>query len=229
MSFADIVRVAAAVIASFGGAGAILFALSNYFGKIWADRALEKQRQEHAKLNLEFTHQLELVTELAKHSLQMAQFEHQVRFSKLHEKRAEVIAEIYDRALHIEHDGERYVSMSTRPRDHELDRVFKKLDQDLVDFYKFVERHSIYLPEQTCTLLTKLVVTIKKHVGLVELWGDIGPDPFPEDVKDRRETVMAAVEAFHKDIPEVKKALEAEFRKMLGVESSQFQTNSPRA
>lgn len=42
-------RVATAVIVALGGGGAIVLALSNYIGKIWADRLMERDRYEHAK------------------------------------------------------------------------------------------------------------------------------------------------------------------------------------
>jgi len=91
MTVKDTLEIGASVVASLGGGGAIVFGLSNYFGKIWADRALEAQRQENARLNLELGHQLALVTEQVKSSLQIAALEHQVRFSRLYEKRADAI------------------------------------------------------------------------------------------------------------------------------------------
>jgi hypothetical protein len=56
----DILEVAFTVIASLGGGGAIVFGLSGYLGKTWADRALEKQKQQYAQLNIEFTNQLDV-------------------------------------------------------------------------------------------------------------------------------------------------------------------------
>ena len=47
--------------------------------------------------------------ERLKNSLQMLAMEHQVRFSKLHEKRAEVIGEVYKRLTDLNLHGERFV------------------------------------------------------------------------------------------------------------------------
>ena len=66
-------KLAAALIASLGGGGAIVLGLSGYFGKIWADRGLERQKQEYAKLlerqkqeyaelSIRLTNQLELAS-----------------------------------------------------------------------------------------------------------------------------------------------------------------------
>jgi hypothetical protein len=60
MNQADIWNVAAAVIAAVGGSGVIILGLSSYLGKRWADRALEKQKQEYAQLNIAFTNQLDI-------------------------------------------------------------------------------------------------------------------------------------------------------------------------
>ena len=56
----EILEVALTVIASLVGGGAIVFGLSGFLGKVWADRALSKQKQEYDQLNIAFTHQLGL-------------------------------------------------------------------------------------------------------------------------------------------------------------------------
>jgi hypothetical protein len=58
----DAFEVAGSVILSLGGGGAIVLGLSGYLGKVWADRGLEKQRQEYTRLNLEFNHKLDLAS-----------------------------------------------------------------------------------------------------------------------------------------------------------------------
>jgi hypothetical protein len=98
MALQEILEIATSVILSLGGGGALVFGLSNYLGKVWADRALEKQR-----------HELGLMTEQVKNSLQIAALEHQVRFSKLHEKRAEVIENAYGRLVDARQQGKRFI------------------------------------------------------------------------------------------------------------------------
>lgn len=44
MTFFDLLRIASLVIASLGGSGMIVFALSSWLGKVWADRLMQKQR-----------------------------------------------------------------------------------------------------------------------------------------------------------------------------------------
>src|SRR5260370_5404358 len=62
MSVKEVWEVAAAVIASLGGGGLIVFRLSGYLGKVLADRELAKQKQEYAQLNIAFADQLGIAT-----------------------------------------------------------------------------------------------------------------------------------------------------------------------
>jgi len=63
MALGELFQIAASVIVGLGGGGAIVFGLSSFLGRIWADRALEKHRQENARLNIELSNQLGLLTE----------------------------------------------------------------------------------------------------------------------------------------------------------------------
>lgn len=49
MSWQDVLKIIATAIASVGGAGAIVWALSSFFGKMWANKLLEKQKAEYQK------------------------------------------------------------------------------------------------------------------------------------------------------------------------------------
>jgi len=45
----EVTSIAATVLLSLGGGGAIVFGLSNWLGKVWADRMMEKERHVYAK------------------------------------------------------------------------------------------------------------------------------------------------------------------------------------
>lgn len=65
-------QLAAAIIASLGGGGALVFGLSSYLGKLWADRALEKERHKYAG-----------ILEAAKSELERATNRYQVELDSL--------------------------------------------------------------------------------------------------------------------------------------------------
>jgi hypothetical protein len=49
VTFSQIFEVATAILTSLGGAVVILFAFSNWLGKVWAGRLMEKEKAEHAR------------------------------------------------------------------------------------------------------------------------------------------------------------------------------------
>ena len=54
VTFKEVVAVSSAIVVSLGGGGAIVYRLSGFLGKLWADRALQEQQQKFAQLNLQF-------------------------------------------------------------------------------------------------------------------------------------------------------------------------------
>ena len=84
--FKDVIE----ILASLGGGGAIVFGLSGYLGKVWAARELEKQRQEYLQLNLELTHQLDLIFRRAQVELDALGHLHKLRIGSEFEKEREL-------------------------------------------------------------------------------------------------------------------------------------------
>lgn len=58
MGWQDVLKICGAIIASFGGAGAVVLSLSGFLGKFWAERALQDDRQRYAQLNLQIENEL---------------------------------------------------------------------------------------------------------------------------------------------------------------------------
>ena len=49
MSFTEIVELAGAILGSVGISAAIIFSLSNWLGKVWADRILEEDKAKYQR------------------------------------------------------------------------------------------------------------------------------------------------------------------------------------
>ena len=58
MTWQDAFKICATILASLGGGGAVVFGLSNFLGKLWADRALQDDRQRYKQLNLQLENEL---------------------------------------------------------------------------------------------------------------------------------------------------------------------------
>jgi hypothetical protein len=104
-------------------------------------------------------------------SLQIVAVEHEVRFSKLHAKRAEVIANLYgllwearSLAAQLIFQGARDVEQSDKARE----KVF--------ELYRFINLNRIYLPKSACTLLDNFESKLRKSVIFVDVyWTRIVP------------------------------------------------------
>jgi hypothetical protein len=48
MTFEDVLKIATTILASLGGGAAIVFGLSNWLGKVWAERLMARERQVQA-------------------------------------------------------------------------------------------------------------------------------------------------------------------------------------
>jgi hypothetical protein len=181
-----------------------------------ADSELERLRQD-----LKFRGDASI--EQLRSELQQAAIEHQVRFSNLHEKRATLIADLYKRLVEAFWDCERFV-FQIGHREHQEE--YLATHKRICDFYVFVETHRIYLPERVCASLANFISVLKKPVIDVYVYGGTIDYPDQQTMKERKEAFMTAYEVFKNDIPAARKALEDEFRKILGVENSRHPSST---
>ena len=158
--------------------------------------------------------------EQLKSSLQQAATEHQVRFSTLHERRAQVIEEVYQRLIDVEKDYGLFVLVDGHETDEKKQREARERNnQAMYDMSVFIEKRRIYLPPDVCTSLKAFLDIMWNNAINVGVFGAIGGDvPTAETVKERREAFRVAGEALRKEIPSARAALEVEFRKLLGAD-----------
>jgi hypothetical protein len=207
------------LLATVGGGGVALAAAA------WLTKTLITNRLalDVEAFKTEVRARADAEIERLKSTLQMAALEHQVRFSKLHEKRAEVIAKLYTQLVLLQYAGQRYVLVGGYVPDKPTrDDEYSKTSAKVHEVFMFIEQNQIYLSDRVCTLLEEFVETIKKAVIGVWVYGKYegGPANF---LKEQGAVLMGAAEAFEGRIPMVRQALRDEFRKLLGVEDSSIQ------
>ena len=87
MTVMDVIKLAGAIMASLGGAGAIIFLLSGFLGKLWADRALEEHRHKYTTLSQQMQHDLDNASKRLQMELETIGLVHSIRtkeeFSRL--------------------------------------------------------------------------------------------------------------------------------------------------
>lgn len=147
-----------------------------------------------------------------KSALEITAREHDVRFSRLHAKRAEVIDELY-KSL-VEAVVPAWTFVLGNPRDS---TQYQAAQDKALHLYKFIELNRLYLPENVCTSLDAFVQKLRHlviHVGTY--WTQIDT-PANQRIADERDKVLLdAVTALESDLPALRKQLEIEFRALLG-------------
>ena len=156
--------------------------------------------------------------ERLKHSLELFAVEHQVRFSNLHAKRAEVIAEIYAKMVDAEQCGQRFAYGEGHAEKSKREEAYFETHQKLVEFYFFVEKRRIYLPQHICALLNTFTEKLRKSVIAINIYVPIEQPYNPKLLEEKVRVVKEVYEAFDGSIPAARRALEEEFRQILGVE-----------
>jgi hypothetical protein len=137
-----------------------------------------------------------------------------VRFSKLHEKRAEIIAEVYRMSVDVEREGEIYIHQFGKgPKNEEGEALAVGT---LRNFDIFVKQRRVFLPERAYESLVRFSTLLRPHIAHASAYGDIDNPP-TETLVEGHEGFKRAFEAFRTTIPEARRELDREFRSILGV------------
>lgn len=151
--------------------------------------------------------------------LQAKSLEHRVRFSKLHERRAEAIEELYSLLVDTQLAARPYIVVTGHDdtvRNEESIKIHKKL----YDLYSLVERRRIYLPPPICTSLDEFQKALHKAVVAIDVYSEVNNYAPPKVARDRNQTIFEAVQAIEEKIPMMRRDLEDEIRRMLGGEKT---------
>jgi hypothetical protein len=145
--------------------------------------------------------------------------EHQVRFSRLHEKTAQTISELYSNLIDVIDVSARFaLSGSFAPPPEDADSYERAVDKQR-QLYKSLEQNRLYLPQEIFSMVMGLLDQLRKQVDNTGLWGPLDRSDAME-VEKRKQITNAAWQAFEDQIPETKRKLEDEFRRVLGEKRS---------
>jgi hypothetical protein len=143
------------------------------------------------RLKSDLKAQGDISIEQLKSRLQQATIEHQVRFAKLHEKRAEVISEMYERLVDAEQEGRRFVTVEGYPAGTDEERATRqkarqKTQDTMYGLSSFIEKRHIYLPAHMCASLKGLLDNMSKHVYGVGSYGSFSHLPVEKRWSNKR-------------------------------------------
>ena len=158
--------------------------------------------------------------EQLKSDLQIRTIEHQVRFSRLHEKRANVIADLNGLVVEALWEAESFLSpmqWAGEPDKREKERIAMS---KLVELFRYFDKHRIYLPTELCDVVDKLVTDVRMHVirfGTYLTWDENALQEHTR--KEKHEVWMAGWDAIKNQVPAVRKQLEDSFRALLAADA----------
>jgi hypothetical protein len=205
------------VLSVFGGSIALCGAAA------WLTRSLIQHflSKDLEKFRLELRTQHDVELERAKSDLQRLFREHEIRFSHLHEKRAEIIAELYQLTVETNDAAEACVeTFKEKPDKRRFDLAKQAIDRG-DKLAEFVIRNKIYFSkhlarelEELYTCLIDTGITYRMHCEALR------------EGKDCADFAgsMSEVEV---DTGGALKTIEEEFRSLLGVENPDNTTLPP--
>jgi len=184
----------------------------------WLLRSLltHNLQKEIKQFETELKAKADTAIEQLRSALQIAAVEHQVRFSKLHEKRAEVIAELYKKLVQACWAGQSFVSWLQMEGGLTQEEKYVAAMNDLRTLWVFFEGHKIYLAEALCTSLGTFINDVRRPLIEFGTFVQI-KNPTPETAQQHMDTWIRVGEIFDSKIPKAREALEREFRGILGV------------
>ena len=196
------------LLASALTAAGILIFRTTITEKIKASIGAEyNQRLETHKAQLKG--QSDLAIEHLKFELSRANDEYKFRFSKLHEKRAEVIAEVYSRLKNLHRCMGDYVAVFEPVGMEPKEERRKKTISAFEEFDKYYQPNTIFLPKETDDALKeirqKLVTAFNKFSWSVETSN-----------ASNAQAWLEIFESIKGPVAEALGDLEGDFRRLLG-------------
>lgn len=201
----------AAVLAIVLGVLGVLGFLGRSIAKQWLDRNL---RRFEDNLKAAANERMAAMT----HGLEIAKLEHQIRFSNLHERRAGVIAEVYQLLVKVHAASAIFTSPVSWNGQPSKETQLRQARSDVHAFYVFFDQNKIWLPASVCDQIEKLVKDIHSAVETLGVYEPmIERESAPLHVrKDHAEQLKRASVQFSDEIPMAKELLEVELRRLLG-------------
>jgi hypothetical protein len=213
------------------GGNAALLAVLGIAGKSLLDKLILRDTKQFEN---DLQAKSDAAIERLKNELQVRTIEHQVRFSRLHEKRASVIAELNGYLVEALWEAESFLSPMEWAGEPNKKEKHQQAINKLVELYRYFDKHRIYLPHEVCTSLEAIVQNVRLHVTKFGIWVRYENHQLTDDSHAKKNDAWdSGWTAIRNEVPVARKILENEFRALLGaaanvsVERDATQATSP--
>jgi hypothetical protein len=185
-----------------------------WLAKTFVGNSLQRELQSHRSA-LERENQI--ATERLRHDLNIAAQERSVVFSKLHDRRAEVIANAYSLIADVTRHGNSFsspIEMAGEPTKQEKYSKFVDAFNALLEFF---DKNKIYLPKDTCEKVDALIDGIRSHAVRLNIGFRRAEDKSDTDgYRNMLDQWDQTWTFFKEQLPEVRGALEDDLRALVG-------------
>jgi hypothetical protein len=201
------------LLLAFGGNAALL-AVLGFLAKSILEKIIARDIK---RFESDLKAKSDAAIEQLKNELQLKTIEHQVRFSRLHEKRAEVIAELNGHLAEVLWEAESFLSPMQWAGEPPQDEKHRTAMNKLAEFFRYFDKHRIYLPDDTCASLEGLVLMVRSHVLKFGSYLRFHDSSLNESTREQKDNAWGeGWDAIKTQVPLARKALEGEFRLLLG-------------
>lgn len=189
-----------------------MLAVLGWLGKTLIEKWLElKGRQFEAGLQAKANSTIEEL----KDDLQRQSLEHRIKFEKLHEKRADVIANLYAQLSEALVAAESFLSPLQYGDDSHMREKFNTAIDKSNQLYLFFDKHRLYLPEEVCQMLEQLLGDVRGYVIKLGVYFRAERELDGQSQTNRLEAWVEGWEAIKEQVPAARRKLEEEFRALL--------------
>ncbi|SRR6266581_4676937 len=207
------------------GGNAALLAVLGLLGKSLLDKLIARDTKA---FELDLKAKSDAAIEHLRSDLQLATIEHQVRFSRLHDMRATVIAELYGHLVESLWEAESFLSPMEWVGEPNKVEKHRTAMNKLVDLYRYFDKHRIYLPPELCTSLESLVREVRSHVVQFGVYVRLQDEILNESTrKEKEKTWNEGWDAIKNQVPQARQRLEEEFRSLLGATANRGAQPTP--
>jgi hypothetical protein len=207
----QVATICISIVAGLGGGTLLIWGLSSWLGKVWANRLLEKDR-------LRYNRELEVV----KNELGRASQEYLIKFSSLHAERGNIIRDLYKKLMSAQRLMESILKRFQAAGEPPLEEKIKNFVDSFNEFFQFYLDSRIYFPAHLCKQIEDFALKLREiHIDIT-LYPvnpvDIQYQVSPELLKEQREFWEKARSIFTTQAERLFSTIEAEIRDLLGVE-----------
>ena len=166
MTFKDAVEISSAILVSLGGGGAIVYRLSGYLGKLWADKALQEQQQKYVQLNLQLQNQLDVAARRLQVELDTLGHLHKLRT----EESVSKIAGLWKRIATLQNwfnllagEGIRLVPADEQERKKQEEEFRRGVYESLNDAQQYMHEEMLFIPKHVADIALEVLAAAQRE------------------------------------------------------------------